>query len=95
LYLISKLKSIMANCSLFMVFVFKVPSVSSDLWKDESAALLLVIFHCSDYCIYFQQKWRVVFCATVSLLQFCAWCYFKTLRYYFKGIFFTFVLHLW
>jgi hypothetical protein len=30
--------------------------------------------------------------ATVSLPQFCAWCYFKTVRYYFRGIFFTFVL---
>jgi hypothetical protein len=25
--------------------------------------------------------------STVPLLQFCAWCYFKTLTYYFRGIF--------
>jgi hypothetical protein len=31
--------------------------------------------------------WNVTPSITVSLLQFCAWCYLKTSRHYFRGIF--------
>jgi hypothetical protein len=64
LYLILKLKSIIASLRLFTVLVCSVPRVTKGLgsmYRMNLLPLFLDIFHSPNDGIHFQQKWEIVF----------------------------------